>query len=328
MGVIDTVSKRYLAINRIFADAFNYLIYDGETVIKPEKLRPVDTTEIAIPYGNRAKVPTQKYRDSLKIWAAMEDGDCVYVLLGGETQNKIHYAVPVKDMVYDSLNYAAQVDEARRSYKKKQNTQEDDDAGELVFEENQVKIKLTSEEFLSGFRKEDKLIPVITAVIYFGPEEWDGPTSIHEMLKVPDKRLLRVIPDYFVNQIAPASMDEPDFDKFHTDLGFAMKVIKHQKDNAIEIIRETNHKKIDRDTAEFLNTVANLNLVYTEPAEEVSVDMCQAMEENNKKMKITGVIEYLKSDGKNDEDIISVIVKKFENVTEDYVRALLAPKAV
>ena len=56
--------------------------------------------------------------------------------------------------------------------------------------------------------------------------------------------------------------------------------------------------------------------------------MCQAMEENNKKMKITGVIEYLRSDGKSDDDIISVIVKKFENVTADYVKDLLAPKAV
>lgn len=67
MGKFDAESKKYLAINRIFADAFNFFIYDGEPVIKPESLRSVDTTEIAIPYGNGARVPIQKYRDTMKI---------------------------------------------------------------------------------------------------------------------------------------------------------------------------------------------------------------------------------------------------------------------
>lgn len=118
MGKIDSESKRYLSINKIFADAFNCLIYDGEPVIDPDQLRPVDATEITMPYGNGARVPIQKYRDTMKIWAAMEDDNAVYILLGGETQSRIHYAMPVRDMLYDAINYAAQVDEARRSYRK------------------------------------------------------------------------------------------------------------------------------------------------------------------------------------------------------------------
>ena len=175
--------------------------------------------------------------------------------------------------------------------------------------------------------KEDKLIPIITTVIYLGADEWDAPTSIHEILKVPDNRLLRVIPDYFINLIAPADIADEDFEKFHTDFGFAMKVIKHQKDKATEIIRATNHRRIDRSTAEFLNTVVNLNLVYEEPKEEVTVDMCKAMEENNKRMKIEGAIELLLGMGAKENDIITMIVKQF-SVTADYVKALMQPKAV
>lgn len=37
--------------NNIFADAFNYLIYDGKPVVAPEQLRELDTTEIALPFG-------------------------------------------------------------------------------------------------------------------------------------------------------------------------------------------------------------------------------------------------------------------------------------
>ncbi len=86
-------------------------------VIAPESLRTVDTTEIITPYGNDAKVPVQKYRDNMKIWAAMYDGKVVYVLLGSENQSNIHYAMPPKNMLYDSINYASQVDAARASYK-------------------------------------------------------------------------------------------------------------------------------------------------------------------------------------------------------------------
>ena len=31
MGKVDTVTKAYMRKNNIFADAFNYLIYDGKT---------------------------------------------------------------------------------------------------------------------------------------------------------------------------------------------------------------------------------------------------------------------------------------------------------
>ena len=319
MGKFDAESKKYLSINRIFADAFNFLIYDGEPVIKPEALHAVDTTEIAIPYGHGARVPIQKYRDIMKIWAAMQDEDAVYVLLGGEAQNRVHYAMPVRDMLYDSINYVSQVDEAKRLYRN-----HGKDAGELSFEDGELKIRLTQEEFLSGFRKDDKLIPVITAVIYFGPDEWDGPTSIHDMLKVPDERMLRVIPNYSINLIAPARIDDEDFGKFNTDLGLAMKVIKYQKTSAVEIIQQTNHRKIDRGTAEFLNRVVNLNLVYQEPAEEGEVDMCKAMEDYTKKKEVLASIKTMKALGIEPEKIVEQVSQLF-NTSKEYVEELMAP---
>ena len=319
MGKFDAESKKYLSINRIFADAFNFLIYDGEPVIKPEALHAVDTTEIAIPYGHGARVPIQKYRDIMKIWAAMQDEDAVYVLLGGEAQNRVHYAMPVRDMLYDSINYVSQVDEAKRSYRN-----HGEDAGELSFEDGELKIRLTQEEFLSGFRKDDKLIPVITAVIYFGPDEWDGPTSIHDMLKVPDERMLRVIPNYSINLIAPARIDDEDFGKFNTDLGLAMKVIKYQKTSAVEIIQQTNHRKIDRGTAEFLNRVVNLNLVYQEPDPEGEVDMCKAMEDYTKKKEVLASIKTMKALGIEPEKIVEQVSQLF-NTSKEYVEELMAP---
>ena len=44
MGVKDTVTKDYMNDPRIFADAFNFFLYNGRQVILPEKLHSIDTT--------------------------------------------------------------------------------------------------------------------------------------------------------------------------------------------------------------------------------------------------------------------------------------------
>ncbi len=220
MGVIDTEGKRYLFNNDIFADAFNYLVYGGKQVIKADELREIDTTELAMPYGNGAKVPVQKYRDILKLWDAKMDDDAIYVILGTELQDKVHYGMPVKDGLYDMLGYSNQIDEIRRSYRK-QNGNNDTD-GELMIDGDSLKIKLTSEEFLSGLRKGDKLIPIITAVVYLGDTPWDGPRSLHEMLDFKNDAIKSFVPDYRIILISPADMDDDEFTKFNTDLGFAI----------------------------------------------------------------------------------------------------------
>ena len=321
MGVIDTEGKRYLFNNDIFADAFNYLVYGGKQVIKADELREIDTTELALPYGNGAKVPVQKYRDILKLWDAKMDDDAIYVILGTELQDKVHYGMPVKDGLYDMLGYSNQIDEIRRSYRNQSG--KDNADGELVLDGDSLKIKLTSEEFLSGLRKGDKLIPIITAVVYFGDTPWDGPRSLHEMLDFKNDAIKDFVPDYRINLISPADMDDDEFTKFNTDLGFAMNVIKHQSDNADEIIGATNHRKIDRDTAVFLNTAVKLNLEYEE--ETGGVDMCLAMEKKEKRDRILGVIDYMKDEGKSESDIVEKIIERF-HVTKEYVLALLSPQ--
>lgn len=49
MGRIDTETKAFMSDPSRFADAFNYLIYDGQPVIKPKDLKPLDTTKLLFP---------------------------------------------------------------------------------------------------------------------------------------------------------------------------------------------------------------------------------------------------------------------------------------
>ena len=43
MGMADAVTKQYMKENTVFADAFNFLLYNGENVILPQTLRELDT---------------------------------------------------------------------------------------------------------------------------------------------------------------------------------------------------------------------------------------------------------------------------------------------
>lgn len=60
----------------------------------------------------------------------MADDKKVYVILGSEAQDKVHYAAHVKDGLYDFMNYAKQVTESAASYKKKDNEPTESDAAE------------------------------------------------------------------------------------------------------------------------------------------------------------------------------------------------------
>lgn len=321
MGAIDIEGKQYLSNRVFFADAFNYLLYDGEQVIRPEELQELDTTELMVPYGNNAKVPVQKYRDLLKLWNAMMDSNAIYLILGSELQDKVHYGMPVKNGLYDMLNYSKQISEIRHSYQKESK----DDEGELTVDNGVLKIKLSSEEFLSGLRRNDKLIPIITAVVYLGEEKWDGPRCLFDMLDVRDERLYRFLSNYKLNLISPADMGDGEFTKFHTELGYALKLIKHQSEDADELILREGHGKISLETAHFLNAAMKLDLEFEQ--ESGGVDMCKSIEKRYKEKEVTGAIMGMRKLGASDENIITAVMEMF-NVTKEYVVALLAPQKV
>lgn len=186
MGKIDTLTKEYMKRPAIFADVFNQFLYHGQQVIKPDRLDELDTTEIAVPYGtDQVPVPEQRYRDVAKMLMAMTDGRAAYCILAVENEAKIHYAVPVKNGLYDFLQLAHQVTKASISHKKSESKE----------------YKPSRDEFLSGFYKRDRLLPVLTIVVYFGAEEWDGPLNLREMYADCDETILQYVADYRINLI-------------------------------------------------------------------------------------------------------------------------------
>ena len=139
---------------------------------------------------------------------------------------------------------------------------------------------MTGAEYLSGFRKEDRLMPVITLVIFLGASEWDAPMSIHEMLSIGDEHLLKYVPDYRIHLIAPSQMRDADFLKFRTGFGQVLQYIKYSrnKEKLYQIIHESDRfREMDEDSANLLNVVTGSGLRWESKGGKV--DMCTAIEE-------------------------------------------------
>ena len=286
----DSVSKRYLQDKERFADLFNFFLYDGEQVIHPDQLTERDTTAISLPYGDDGKVSSvQKQRDILRVVSAMTDGRYDYLLLAIEVQSEIHYAMPPKNMLYDAVQYTDQVYQTGKAHR--QNKDEHSDTG----------------EFLSGFYKTDKLLPVITLTIYLDAKEWDAPRSLHEMLLIEDERLLPFIPDYKLNLITPADMTDADFSKMHTELSPVLKYLKYSrsKDKLTEVVNtDPVYRHLHRESAEMINTVTKSNLRIEEGKERI--DMCQAIQDMMAESEAKG-----RAEGRA-EGIIEMLVSLFK----------------
>ena len=208
----------------------------------------------------------QKHRDLLKFTAMMQDSYANYVILGVENQMEVHYAMPVRNMVYDALQYDKQVAmiaaDNRRNKRFSSGTMQNNG------------------EFLSGFLRTDKILPVITLTLYFGTEPWDGPLSLREMYSINDSKLLDFVPDYRVQLIQPMTLSEDDFEKFHTSLREVLQTIKYSVDaqKLTEYITQNERMhRLDLSAANVINTVAGIGLEIRQ--DRGKVDMCKAIED-------------------------------------------------
>ena len=289
----DTITKDYVKDADVFADIFNYYIYGGRQVILPEQLTERDSTKIALPYGaDSTVVPVQKFRDVQKLYAAMTDGKMEYVLYGAENQAEIHYAMPVKNNLYDALEYAGQMEEAAKSHRKEMKRKKEE--GEASAEESGK--TPSAGEFLSGFWAEDRLIPSITVTIFFGSEEWNGPLSLFEMMDVSDPDVFACMDNYHVRLIAPAQMPDEEIMKFQSSLREVMLFIKYSKDkenlSRVLAANEKRFREVERRAADVIEAITNSGIKYDEEDEVVNV--CQAIQEMRKEERQIGELNKAK----------------------------------
>lgn len=97
------------------------------------------------------------------------------------------------------------------------------------------------------------------------------------------------------NLIAPASIPDEDFEKFHTELKQALKYVKYSSDkNKLKqmVDKDESYSHISRKTADMINIVTGSELEYETGKDEVN--MCKAIQEIKEDARLEANIETAK----------------------------------
>ncbi len=147
-------------------------------------------------------------------------------------------------MGYDHYSYNKQYNDRKNYYKKND-------------------IKLKDDEFLSGIRKTDKFLPVITLVLYYGEKDWDGPRSLYDMLVIPD-RIKHFVGNYPINIVQMKDNDLVLHNQYNVDLFKIMSIIYDTKKSVaqrIAALREFEaNKEVDEKVIDVIVATTNMKV--------------------------------------------------------------------
>jgi len=294
LGKADVILKQWLRNKVRFADLFNAVVFDGEQVIKPEELEELNC-ESGIIFSNtdaglndtkditknmtesqtetktthnagRVRYRTeQRYRDLVMSWK----GEAELAVLALENQGKIHYAMPVRGMLYDALAYTDQM--------------------RLVWEQlsEEERKSVDENEFFSRFRKKDKLCPVITIIFYYGEDKWDGATQLYELFGVEDEGLIHILQKYVSNyrlNLIEVNRIE-DVTKYKSDLQMMFHMLEYRKDKRRLLEYTKEHREyfehVDYESLQAMAVLLNTEKLFLQTNERKGAErnMCQALEE-------------------------------------------------
>ena len=238
-----------------------------------------------------------RYRDIVMKWKK----DAVLILLACENQAKVHYAMSVRNMLYDSLSYVGQI---QRMWNK--NVE-----------------KMTTAEFLSKFRKDDRLIPVLTLVFYYDVDQWDGSKDLYGMLQWSEDEkkntvLKEYVPNYRINLIDAGNLEH--LERFKSDLQEVLGMIqcRGDKESLLKYIndRKEYFQNVDEETyyviREFLHSERMLKGNIEKSQGKGTVDMCKALEDLYNEGIVKGVVETLFDCGIEKDVAIQKVMQKFE----------------
>ena len=300
----DVILKDFWRQNERFADLFNAVIFRGKQVIKPEDLTERDTDMSGIIQFKGYQETLERTRDVVKKMAYGVE----FAVLGIESQQKIHYAMPLRTMLYDSLGYLKEYQEITRIRKAERG-------------------KMTEDEFLSKMRKEDRLHPIISIVLYYSEKSWDGPTCLKDMIVEMPEEMERIFSDYKMNLV---QIRESEQYTFHNEEVRAVFEISREIFNGN--LDKINEKYRNRDlTPELITVIGKITdsaeLVRQGKIEEVA-NMCTALEKWEKEniergtkrgieKGIAKMVLTLLNKGKTVEETADWL-----ELTEEYVRKI------
>lgn len=192
----DITEKRLERYPDVAADIIDGIMYDGNLVVVAEDLVRLPANVFL--NDNRQNV-YERERDIL--FLNKKDG-CRYAFYGIENQTEADNTMPLRIMEYDGAVYREQVKEYQNENNKNRHS-----------------------AYVRTIHKEQKLIPVVTIILYYG-KEWDGPRSIKDMFNLEGReKLLPYLSDYKINVIELGKKTGLH-KKFHSDFRYVVQYME------------------------------------------------------------------------------------------------------
>jgi len=296
MGRKDLYQSDFYEDKGRFADAFNGVLFDGRMVMKPEELETVDSV---ITHLSETKNGKKVVADKICKWC----GRYVSIVVL-ENQSYVDYRMVLRVMEAEVMNYEKQ---RRERYQQNRNQG----------------YEYCDDEYLSKMKKDQKLIPVITLVLYVGKDKlWDGAKSLHELLEM-DEDIKPFVNDFKLNLFD--YHNSTDFSKFQTEnrLLFEMLSCQKDKEKMKEVLKKhSTDGMVDKESAKailgIINVKINLeNIMKKDEHDREVYDMCQAFEDYKEEGREEGREEAC-------EKIISIM--KELNIAAEIIREKLIEK--
>ena len=324
MGKADVNVNIWLSEKKRFANLFNGVIYGGRQVILPEDLEEVNPVSSVSVKNRTGKTKNmKKYRDIIMKWR----NQATLVLLANESQDKVHYAMPHKVMLYDGMDYETQIRNNWKNFndRRKQNKK----AGQSLEH-------LTAGEYLSRFRKKDRLIPIISLVFYYGSKPWDGPVDLYDMFQLEGTKeeneiLEKYLPNYKINLVDAERLE--DVEKFSNDLQVILTMLRYRdsKEELTDYINENKKffQNVDYETSQAMKAFLNMKQIPSETEQkEEMVDMCKAIQEmyddgvkdgiqKGVERGIAAVIRTCRNLNVSEEDTLNNVQREYELSMEE-----------
>ncbi len=261
LGKKNVLFNNFLSAPARFADLCNFYFFSGRDVIREKDLFPADTK-----FWRTSRGAEKEFSgDQLKLWNPGNGA----VLLGVEPEENIQYALPVKYMNYESLQYDKNLKEIQREHRDNND--------------------LSSEEYISGFSAADRLCPVLILGVYLGQERWQPPDGLKDILA------LSSLPEEIQNGVRDFSSDFrinfldihdlTSTDMFRSDLKEVFGFLSRREDKeALEayIAKHESFRHLRKDTFEVIMAYSggeDFDVHCEDYKTEEGYDMCLAFQQ-------------------------------------------------
>ncbi|MBQ6471250.1 MAG: hypothetical protein IJJ33_04645 [Victivallales bacterium] len=271
----DHAAKVMFGNGEAVANLINEAFFQGDAYFCPEQFHALPTEEFCLgTEGGKGGAKASVVRDAL--WRC-DEGDAPhgYLLFGLEFQSRVDYFMPGRLFLEAALNI-----NARRREIDMKKTQ----CGKRKY--------ASSEEYLSRFGKEDKIVKPLSVVVHFGGNTWDGPKCLSDI----SHPLPSALAEYDYDMRMPVvDLDQIPIERvrgFEQNLKLVLLYAMGRKDSRQMrriLAEEPGFRRVPHHVVELIKALFQTNIQIPEDKEDI--DMCLAEEQMIEEGKIEGLLE-------------------------------------